>query len=94
MARLSKPTWDRRWLVIRVALIWCAIAASYLIGFAPSDGLRQNAFVAIAGLSASIILGYCGFASWDDRNYLRAIGLRDNPQPPTIVVAEPPTSEN
>ena len=70
-----RPEWSRRWLLIRLSLIWCALFAAWIIIWGPDDRVRETAFVGIAGLAASVICGYLGFATWDDRNFMRH--LRD-----------------
>jgi hypothetical protein len=49
---------------------------TYLVVFAPSDPLRETAFLAISGLAASVLCGYLGFAAYDDRNFMQH--LRDS----------------
>lgn len=65
-----RPVWARRWLLIRLSLIWCALVATWTIIWGPDDALRQASIYGIFGLAGSIILGYCGFATWDDRNFM------------------------
>lgn len=65
-----RPSWTRRWLIIRITLIWCAIAASYVIVLGPDDSLRETALIAIASLAGSVVCGYLGFAVYDDRNVM------------------------
>lgn len=52
---------------------------AYLVVFAPSDPLRESAFIAIAGLAATVICGYLGFGAYDDRNFMQH--LRDSKSP-------------
>ncbi|WP_448955718.1 hypothetical protein [Labrys neptuniae] len=86
----DRPSWKRRWLLIRLALIWCAVFGSYIIVWGPDDRVRETAFLGIITLAGSISLGYLGFATWDDRNLMHHI--RAAPRgPPLIPATEPDT---
>ncbi len=54
---------------------------SYIVIVGPNDPLRETAFIAIASLAASVIGGYLGFATFDDRNFMHH--LRDTKKLPS-----------
>lgn len=85
----NKPEWTIRRRIIIATLLWCAIIGTYVIVFGQSDALRQQALFAIAGLSSSVILGYLGFATWDDRNFLVHGRPRGDGDPPDCPPSEP-----
>lgn len=70
---MKRPDWKRRRLLIHLTLLWCLFTGTYLVGWAPSDALREQAFIAIAALAGSTLGAYVFGATWDDRNYMRAI---------------------
>ena len=53
--------------------------ATYIVGWAPDDRLRETAFLAVIGLAASVVTGYLGFASWDDKNVMKHMRPRGPP---------------
>lgn len=82
-----KPCWNRRWAVIRAVLGFLAALALYLVVLGPDDRLRETALVAAFGLAGAVILGYLGFATQDDRNWLQALAA--SAQRPRGRVAAP-----
>jgi hypothetical protein len=77
-----RPVWTRRWRIIWLTLVWCAVMATYIIVYGhDNDRLRETALIAIAGLSATVVTGYCGFAAWDDKNYMRTLRKPDPAAP-------------
>lgn len=77
MAAPHKPEWRVRRNLVRLSLLWCASVSTYIVGWAPDDRVRETGLVAIMGLAASVLLGYLGFATYDDRNVMRH--MRDRP---------------
>ena len=87
----ERPSWSRRWLVVRMVLLWSAFVATYIVVWGPSDSLRETAFIAISGLAGAVVTGYLGFATYDDRNYrdhLRRRSARGPPSPRTEDTTE------
>lgn len=80
MDRRADLKWGRRWVVIKLTLIWCCLMATWIIIRGPPDSLRESALYVIGGLAGTVITGHLGFASWE--------GIRDprRPKPPS-----PPT---
>lgn len=73
---MEKPRWGRRWLIIRLTLLWCAMMASWIIVLGADDRVRETALIAVTGLAASVVCGHLGFASWNDRAYMRTLSGR------------------
>lgn len=69
-----KPCWRRRWLMIRAILIFCAALGFYLAVWGQDDRLRETALLGVLTLGGSVALGYLGFATQDDRNWLSLRG--------------------
>ena len=67
-----KPVWARRWAVVRASLLFCAGLTLQSVVFGPDDRLRESALLGLLALSGSVVLGYLGFATQDDRNWLRS----------------------
>lgn len=65
-----KPCWRRRWMLIRVVLIFCALLAAWITLLGPDDRVRETALLGVFGLAGAVALGYLGFATQDDRNWL------------------------
>lgn len=80
----EKPEWRHRRLRLDLSLSWCLITASWIIFLGPDDVLRQTALVAVLGLGTSLLLGYFGFATQDDRNYLKFLAVTRARDPPPI----------
>jgi len=87
---VAKDTdWTRPWLLIRLVLVWCAAAATWIIVWGQDDGVRETSMMAVAGLAGSVILGYLGFGTWDARNLIVARRGRSFAPPPE----EPPEAQ-
>ncbi|MEL6980028.1 MAG: hypothetical protein AAGM38_15285 [Pseudomonadota bacterium] len=71
-----KPCWRRRWAMIRVILAFCAALSLYVVVVGPNDRLRETALLALLALGGSVALGYLGFATQDDRNWLGSMTER------------------
>ncbi|RTL93873.1 hypothetical protein EJV44_15495 [Ancylobacter aquaticus] len=56
-----------------------------MIFFGPDDVLRQTALMGVLGLAGSLLLGYFGFATQDDRNYLKFLAISRARDPPTYT---------
>lgn len=69
-----KPDWSRRWMMIRAVLFFCAALSLYIAVFGADDRLRESAFLGLLALAGSVVLGYLGFATQDDRNWLQSVG--------------------
>ncbi|MEM9725126.1 MAG: hypothetical protein AAF909_06670 [Pseudomonadota bacterium] len=85
-----RSQWIRRWRMIQAILGFCALLGAYIIIAGPDDRLRETAFLGLLALSASVALGYLGFATQDDRNWLRAVGEglgRRAAQPPCLTAS-------
>lgn len=72
----AKPCWRRRWAMIRVILGFCAALSLYVVVLGPDDRLRETALLALLALGGSVALGYLGFATQDDRNWLDSVNHR------------------
>jgi hypothetical protein len=71
--------WTRRWLLIRLSLAWIAGLVTWIVVFGPDDRVRETASYALLGLGGVIVTSYCGFATWDDRNFLHFLRDRNAP---------------
>ncbi|WGD31660.1 hypothetical protein AncyloWKF20_07530 [Ancylobacter sp. WKF20] len=77
-----RPEWGRRRRLLYLTLVWCAVVASWVIFRGPDDVLRQTALVAVTGLAGSLLLGYFGFATKDDGNYMKFLSMAAARGPP------------
>ena len=66
-------SWRMRRRVMTLALLFCAGVISYSLFMGLDTALANSAVNASFLMSGSIILGYLGFATQDDRN-IRKIG--------------------
>lgn len=71
---LRKPDWTRRWVMIRAILGFCAALTLFIVIAGPDDRLRETAFLGLLALAGSVALGYLGFATQDDRNWMDRLG--------------------
>lgn len=74
-----RPSWRRRWLVVRTILGFCAAITIYVTLFGPDDRVRETALLGALSLAGAVALGYLGFATQDDGHWLR-LAARD-PKP-------------
>lgn len=74
---VGKPQWTIRRRVVFGTLGFCGIAITYLIGWAPSDPLRETIASSLVLLAASVVTGYVFGATWDDNNYRNTV-LKNN----------------
>jgi CHASE2 domain-containing sensor protein len=70
---IPKPDWRRRWALIRAVLAFCAGLVAWITLFGADDRLRETALLGAFGLAGAVALGYLGFATQDDHNWLRAL---------------------
>ncbi len=66
-----KPDWRRRWALIRATLAFCGGLIAFITMLGPDDRLRETALLGAFGLAGAVALGYLGFATQDDRNWMR-----------------------
>ena len=69
----QKPDWSRRWTMIRAVLGFCAVVIAWITLFGADDRLRETALLGLFSLSGAVALGYLGFATQDDRNWMNRL---------------------
>lgn len=71
-----RPSWRRRWLVVRAILAFCAAVVAYIALAGPDDGVREAALLGAFSLAGAVALGYLGFATRDDAAWLTHLRRR------------------
>ncbi len=67
----EKPPWRRRWLVVRLALGFSALVIAYVTFLGADDNVRETALLGAFSLAGAVVLGYLGFATKDDADWLK-----------------------
>mgnify|MGYP000200449287 CR=1 FL=1 len=65
---MKLPSWQNRRKIIFGALFYCGCMLIYLALQSESTPVRETLALGIVGLAGTIITGYLGFATWDDKN--------------------------
>lgn len=73
-----KSDWRRRWALVRITVLFCAVLVFWIVIWGPDDRVRETALLGLLSLSGAVILGYLGFATVDDRNWLQTLTTRRN----------------
>ena len=74
----KNPSWRVRRIIIFGSLAYCASLLWYLAVFTESTPLREQVVLGLLGLSGTVITGYLGFATWDDKNVMRRDASLEN----------------
>jgi archaellum biogenesis protein FlaJ (TadC family) len=67
-----RAEWRRRWLLIRCVLVFCATLVLFITVCGGENQIREAIAVSAFSLAGAVILGYLGFATQDDIQWMRA----------------------
>jgi len=67
---MDRPSWKHRRRVVFGALIFCALAITWLMIRGEDIRLHETIAVGLIGLAVSVIGSYVFGAAWDDRNVM------------------------
>lgn len=69
---IALPKWNRRFTLLLAALLYCAGSNGWMHYKGKWDAFTVQLYMANTSLGGSLLLGYFGFATWDDRNHMNA----------------------
>ena len=64
--------------MVRITVLFCAVLVFWIVIWGPDDRVRESALLGLLSLSGAVILGYLGFGTVDDRNWLQTLTGRRN----------------
>jgi hypothetical protein len=75
-AALPPAEWNRRWSVVKGSLFFTAAVVLTGLGWAIYSGkenLIETLAVSLLVYAGGLVGAYCGFATWDDKNYRESL---------------------
>jgi len=69
---IAFPIWKRRYLLLMAALLYCGGTNGWMHYKGQWNAFTVQVYLANSSLAGSLLLGYMGFAAWDDKNHMNA----------------------
>ncbi len=69
---IALPIWKRRYLLLILTLLYLGGTNGWLVYKGQWNAFTTQVFLANNTLGGSLLLGYMGFAAWDDKNHMNA----------------------